>query len=418
MAEGSLLWIAAAVVALLAVGAAHGALRFARVLGAAPADRTLGAPLAVLSVLFAACCAGACLFPVLPIALYIALWLSCAGVLWLLVGHSRRSLLAANLASACLAGSNLLISAGAASLRGLMLWQFNEDAALRTVSLAASLVLFMLVAFAVERLLAKTPLPAGDRPSVQALSLFGWFSMLYVLFDALPNAFRLDIPLQTPFVAVSTLLLACLSTTFIVSTIRLARDSYLEEDYLALVERRERERERISELRALAYTDALTGLTTRRRAIEAVERLAASGAAFALVYLDLNDLKRINDAGGHECGDACLTRLAEVLRAVFGGRGEICRMSGDEFLVVLEGLSEDEARRLVEAAKERLGRKPVEGAGVLSFSYGIASAQVRPASDPSEVAPLVRDLLASADRRMYEDKRLFHGAAAEGVRPR
>lgn len=109
-------------------------------------------------------------------------------------------------------------------------------------------------------------------------------------------------------------------------------------------------RDRVAKLNELAETDAMTGLLNKRAFTDCAARLdeatAAGGAPYALVMIDLNYLKRINDEYGHDKGDAAIRRLADIGRAVFAF-DHAYRIGGDEFCVVLEGEEADQAERKV-----------------------------------------------------------------------
>jgi diguanylate cyclase (GGDEF)-like protein len=146
-----------------------------------------------------------------------------------------------------------------------------------------------------------------------------------------------------------------------------------------------------------ARTDALTGLGNRRALesdLDALEQSAlTSDGAIALV--DIDDLKTVNDAGGHAAGDRYLRDFADELRTYFRGSDGIYRVGGDEFALVVStgGLAAPHLRRRVEWVVDRLrGRYPNAGASVGVAQFSPAAASPRAALD-------------AADRRMYEEKR-------------
>jgi diguanylate cyclase (GGDEF)-like protein len=169
--------------------------------------------------------------------------------------------------------------------------------------------------------------------------------------------------------------------------------------------------------------DGLTGLLNRDGLLAAVERdvsalPADSSVSHALVFVDLDHFKWINDTLGHAVGDALLQGLAYVLREAVRPGDLVSRVSGDEFVLFLRGIrGADEATTVVERVLERL-TDGIDAMGhhvVVTASIGIALAP-RHGQDAAT-------LLRLADAAMYGAKqagrarwRLFDGAAAERLR--
>jgi diguanylate cyclase (GGDEF)-like protein len=151
----------------------------------------------------------------------------------------------------------------------------------------------------------------------------------------------------------------------------------------------------------LSRTDALTGLANRRHFSAQLEELAAqarrSGAPLSLLVLDLDHFKRINDAHGHEAGDACLTRFAERMRACLDGPGvHLARLGGEEFAALLPGTAPAEAAERAEALRASLsGPVLALREGDLRITVSIGVAGLDPASGDGA------DLFRAADRAMY-----------------
>ncbi len=101
-----------------------------------------------------------------------------------------------------------------------------------------------------------------------------------------------------------------------------------------------------------AYTDALTGLANRRALDRLFARLAVAGEPFALMHLDLDYFKQVNDSAGHAAGDHVLRRVAGVLTGAVRQGDTALRIGGDEFMLLLPGLTrpdriDDVARRII-----------------------------------------------------------------------
>jgi diguanylate cyclase (GGDEF)-like protein len=121
-----------------------------------------------------------------------------------------------------------------------------------------------------------------------------------------------------------------------------ARDAL--EDELATV------RKAVEELRGLAYHDGLTGLPNRTllhdRLAVAITHAHRQAAHLALLFLDLDGFKGVNDSFGHACGDRLLVEVASRLRASIRGGDTVARLGGDEFVVLLSSVAgvDDAAR--------------------------------------------------------------------------
>jgi diguanylate cyclase (GGDEF)-like protein/PAS domain S-box-containing protein len=156
------------------------------------------------------------------------------------------------------------------------------------------------------------------------------------------------------------------------------------------------------ELRRLADTDPLTGLWNRRFFIAELElHLARSrryGAAGAVMLLDIDELKHINDAHGHSAGDAAITATAAMLRSRLRSSDVIARIGGDEFAVLLPAATEPDAASLCTAILDAVRPAPTAVPRELpTLSIGIALVT---ASDVDPAAILER-----ADHAMYTAKR-------------
>jgi diguanylate cyclase (GGDEF)-like protein/PAS domain S-box-containing protein len=175
------------------------------------------------------------------------------------------------------------------------------------------------------------------------------------------------------------------------------------------------------ELERLSQTDALTGLANRRAfAAEleaAVARARRNARSGALVYLDLDNFKLVNDRFGHERGDQVLCRLAEILRHKTRRYDQVARLGGDEFALWFEDTDAAAARSRADdliAASQSLAAESPDPARPLGLSIGAAIYQPGGIEDLST-------LIARADAAMYQAKHGGKGrlavAAAAVARP-
>ncbi len=158
------------------------------------------------------------------------------------------------------------------------------------------------------------------------------------------------------------------------------------------------------EMEQLALTDELTGLRNRRGflvlADQALRMARRTRAKCALVFIDLDGLKQVNDTRGHAAGDAMIADAAKVLSQVFRESDIVARVGGDEFAVLAvldEGDGSNALNTRLAAAIERVNAETAPSLR-LSMSVGIEELSSR-SEAPLDV------LLARADRAMYERKR-------------
>jgi len=151
-------------------------------------------------------------------------------------------------------------------------------------------------------------------------------------------------------------------------------------------------------LRLLAVSDPLTGLANYRRLTEALEaeirRSNRTDRPFAVVLLDLDGLKKVNDRHGHMVGSRALCRVAEILHGSCRGVDTAARFGGDEFAVVLPETGEDAAWHVARRVAERVARDGEQPA--ITVSVGVA---VYPRDGTTLEA-----LLSAADQVLYQSK--------------
>jgi len=171
------------------------------------------------------------------------------------------------------------------------------------------------------------------------------------------------------------------------------------------------------ELAHQATHDALTGLPNRvlflRRLTEALERSATSRRPVAVLFVDLDKLKDVNDTVGHAVGDVLLTGIAGRLAAATRPNDLVARIGGDEFVVLCEGVPDDDVAMDVadRIGRALAGRTTIQGVEVAtSASIGVALST--PALLAEESPPdAALTLLRGADTAMYRAKQRGRGRA-------
>ncbi|MBD8897190.1 GGDEF domain-containing protein [Desulfovibrio desulfuricans] len=177
------------------------------------------------------------------------------------------------------------------------------------------------------------------------------------------------------------------------------------------------------ELQDMSETDALTSLANRRKFDAAYEsewkRAVRGRLGMAIVILDVDDFKNFNDQYGHQEGDECLRKLAQVLQAHARRTTDVAaRYGGEEFALILPGMGATEAFALAEDVRQAFAKIGIEHAtgrhgNVVTVSAGVAV--LEPAGKKNR-----RELLRAADAALYAAKAkgkniVMHSAGAEGA---
>ncbi|MGB1108720.1 MAG: diguanylate cyclase [Gammaproteobacteria bacterium] len=170
------------------------------------------------------------------------------------------------------------------------------------------------------------------------------------------------------------------------------------------VKRRTRElREKNIELAELATQDGLTGLLNHKFLFSGVDAILADALRYqypiAVLMIDLDHFKQINDRLGHSVGDRVLIDLADTLRSSCRQSDMVGRYGGDEFVMVLSHAGEDEAVPFAERLKLNINRIPVGGDHGWTLSASIGIAVLVPGTDIQSA-----ELMESADRALYAAK--------------
>lgn len=159
---------------------------------------------------------------------------------------------------------------------------------------------------------------------------------------------------------------------------------------------------RVAELERLVACDTLTPLFNRRHFMEELDRWCwrahRYGGHYGLLFIDVDDLKAVNDRDGHVAGDFLLTTIAKALLGTVRRSDLVARIGGDEFGVLLDNIQESELARKAERVAAMVGKLKVDFNGArLSPSISAGYAVIEAGAKPSE-------LLLRADRSMYAAK--------------
>ena len=172
---------------------------------------------------------------------------------------------------------------------------------------------------------------------------------------------------------------------------------------LGVADRLRAQRLALSEAEKRAQTDPLTGVLNRRSLIERLDaacaRAKARGLPIALLFIDLDHFKQINDSYGHQAGDACLRAIIEPIHAELRQSDVIGRYGGEEFVVILSSADAAAANPIAQRILERVADVRVHGYGdpiALTCSIGIATSDM--------LGVWGEHLLARADAAVYVAK--------------
>lgn len=175
--------------------------------------------------------------------------------------------------------------------------------------------------------------------------------------------------------------------------------------------RLERDRAMVAQASAQeqARRDALTGLRNRRGFIEIAQGLLDGGGALALLLLDVDKFKAINDTHGHEVGDTVLCTLARRLERWDGDLCTVARFGGEEFGLMIVGLSGPALAQFAESVREGIATCD-HGADLGPITVSVGVAQADPSAD-------FQTLYRMADEALYEAKRQGRNRVAIAGRP-
>ena len=146
----------------------------------------------------------------------------------------------------------------------------------------------------------------------------------------------------------------------------------------------------------MLYKDKLTGLYNKNFFEEELARLDTKRQQpISIIMGDINGLKLINDAFGHRMGDSTLKKAAEILTSSFREEDIVCRVGGDEFMILLPKTSEETALQIIERVKNNCEINPLEFLKI-SISFGIATKESKDTD--------INEVLKKAENKMYFNK--------------
>jgi len=161
-------------------------------------------------------------------------------------------------------------------------------------------------------------------------------------------------------------------------------------------------RRQVAQLDRMAHEDALVGLPNRRgfmrRLDHLIERVRRYGEAGAMLFIDINGLKTINDSFGHAAGDAALVQVAQRLVQGVRASDSVARIGGDEFAVLLEHADDKSARETAARLVDTVAARDFTHNGdTMPLSVAVGVALIADSDRPE-------DVISRADAEMYAEK--------------
>src|SRR6266516_1747247 len=164
-----------------------------------------------------------------------------------------------------------------------------------------------------------------------------------------------------------------------------------------------------------AQTDSLTGLYNHsvfyERLLQSLQESSRTHRPLAVLMLDIDDFKHVNDVHGHAVGDELLRFLAEALRAIVRPEDVICRLGGEEFAVIMDGCGGEDAVRVADRVQSRLAGVDFPGIGRMTVSVGLSLGPEH-AMNPRELAACAEAAMMTAKAQGKNQVVLYNEAEA------
>lgn len=153
---------------------------------------------------------------------------------------------------------------------------------------------------------------------------------------------------------------------------------------------------KIDKLHIDSHTDPMTGLFNRRAMQQMLDEYEVERQPLTVIALDIDHFKAINDRFGHDVGDAVIVSLATLMQQDLRSDAALCRSGGEEFLLLLPGVSLAQAQKIAERLRTRVASHDMEVAGHITISLGVAHW----GADATSIAAVLKE----ADKALYDAK--------------
>lgn len=302
-----------------------------------------------------------------------------------------------NLSHAAALATHLILIGTAALIQRTTMYELLSSSFWRTISISTVLLIAIIqdLVFLLWPNFSAALTAQAESEEAKPFMAFLWFCAGYLLIDSTLCIVELE-PLYPPlFLVGSSGVVLFTLIRFLFHIHALIKNNHLKQEHDHLSSQLEAAEESAGQLRLMADRDVLTGAYSRRYALLYMEDLLRTNLPFALVYMDLDGLKKINDSYGHDAGDVYLISFVKHMNSRLRDQDLLARLGGDEFLILLPGCTAEDATQRVQEIRGDLERSRQSEAG-FRFSYGVTAY--------SDGTPDGEQLIRQADQAMYRDK--------------
>lgn len=328
--------------------------------------------------------------PFFYMILYVVSYLS----IQILYKKRKEKWLLVNIYFLAFATPHLITLGGIALFTGMRIPELLEDTVFRAIVLIITLCIGIAINSAIRQFFSKSAIHflGLESEEFQLFSSFVWFCAIFVILDSIPCMSDLPISLSGLFMIGSNALLLLMLYLFARHIYTIAHNSYVKDELEYMKKEEAKQHNRTKQWEEKAYLDTLTGAYTRIYAISNITAMLQNQEVFSIAFLDLDNLKIVNDDQGHMQGDLYLKNFVKHMKAYLRPNDVLSRIGGDEFLVIMPEQSYEKAERMIRTCREA-------GKETTPFSFGVVCV-------PKESTIGAEEWIAEADRLMYEDKQL------------
>lgn len=282
--------------------------------------------------------------------------------------------------------TTFLIYSGVARICGVDILDIPSHTVIFICGLFVSIFMPIIFSKTIRRILDSADYRETYDQKRQSLFLkFLLFCSIYVVIDGALFFMQADTIFVPITVIAGNLLILTLIISFFYHSSRIGMQEQLEKEYQRLEAEKALQSWQEQKILTMAKRDPLTGAYSRRYVMEQIESLKKQAAPYAVIYIDIDGMKTINDQQGHAAGDRYLKSFVKDFNGCLPENAFFSRMGGDEFVSIFPGSTKQEATEYMEHISEKLDQ--------YAFSFGTA-----------DTASGAEDVITRADISMYKAK--------------